>query len=93
VEYFRHAIAVAPEVREEDRAFKALLLCYQCGVCLLKMHGLENRRPGVQSTREQQIAIAEIQKIWLETVRLYGTLSPTFVAEWDRRCPPGLKAK
>jgi len=92
VERFREALALAPEVSEEDRAFKALLLYYQCGVCILKMHGLENRRPGVNNTREQQSAVGEIQQLWRQTVRLCDTLSPNFLAAWDRRCPPGLQA-
>ena len=89
-QYLERANAVAPEETQEDRAFKALLICYQYGVCLLKMYALEHFQPSETPDSTKWGAVKRIQEMWNETLRLYRTLSPEYVRDFDGRWPPGL---
>jgi tetratricopeptide (TPR) repeat protein len=88
--HFDAAIRAFPDREPEDLAMKALVM-YQCGVNLLIMHGL-NRQGGSRPLSGDKNKVAEnIRKLWQEVIDIYSRLDPEFVAEFDSRCPPGLK--
>jgi tetratricopeptide (TPR) repeat protein len=87
--WFKRAIELESENTPEDRAFKAYMT-YQAGVNLLKMYNLENLNLSQTENAKINKAIEEIRSLWKTTLRLYESLSPEFVSDFDRRLPPGL---
>lgn len=89
ISHFERAIKIAGEREPEDRAYKAFI-AYQYGICLMKMHRLDDIRFANMFDPEVHGAIKKIQHLWNETIRLYSTLSADFISDFDRRLPPGL---
>jgi len=92
VKHYEIAIESFMENEQEDRAFKAFL-CYQCGVCLLRLFKLENFNVSMAMNFDlkSRKAVIQIQQHWNDTIRLYKSLSKDFISSFDARFPPGLK--
>lgn len=87
--WFKRAIQIAPEDTLRDRAFKAFTT-YQAGVNLLKIINLDDNRPDKIVDAQTRKAVEEIRSLWKTTLRLYDSLNPEAIAEFDKDWSPGL---
>jgi tetratricopeptide (TPR) repeat protein len=87
--WFKRTIQIAPEDTPNDRAFKALV-AYQAGVNLLRIHNLDDNRPDNIEDRRTLEAIEQIRSLWKTSLRLYDSLSPQDISDFDKKFPPGL---
>ncbi len=86
--WFRRALELAPEEKKDDIAFKGIVY-YLTGVNLLRLHNLKGSN--FYQMDESTINIRrDIKSLWNQSVRLYNSLDPGFVADFDKRMPPGL---
>lgn len=82
--FLKRAFDLAPEVSEEDRAFKAFL-AYQHGVNLLKLNNLENYHQRLPLSPSQLNTVTEIRVVWKECLKLYSTISEKHLNDFNTR--------
>ena len=87
--HYQTAFDLLGEVFAPDRAFKAIV-AYQYGVCLMKLHNLDEERNLAILSGVQQEAANKIRNLWQETIRLYSTLDASTIGHYSRLFPPGL---
>jgi tetratricopeptide (TPR) repeat protein len=87
--WFKRTMQIAPEDKPYDRAFKAFI-AYQSGVNLLKIYNLEDNRPDNIVDTTTRKAIEDIRSLWKTSLRLYDSLSPQEISDFDQDYPPGL---
>ncbi|MEK6287226.1 MAG: hypothetical protein AABO57_15910 [Acidobacteriota bacterium] len=84
--HYQRAFDSILEEEAQDRAFKAFV-AYQYGVCLLKLHGIDQQKGSRATSPSHQDATANIKHLWEETLRLFNSVNKSTIDDIDRQFP------